>query len=98
LAGGGGGGVLAQPGAGARGCVGMRPTWPASGNGAGDSAVGTGPRARGRGRLTALGGGDGGGRTGQARPPVRSAAVLRWGPGSVRWSGGKARAVVGPIW
>jgi hypothetical protein len=66
--------------------------WPSRGDDVGtrgDGAVGAGPHARGRGRLTALGGGDGG-RTGRARPPVRSATLLRRGPGSVTmewWQG-----------
>jgi hypothetical protein len=50
-----GGGDSAQPSAGACGqAVHLACQW-------GDGAVGTGPRARGRGRLTALGGGEGGG-------------------------------------
>jgi hypothetical protein len=50
------GGNSAQPSAVARGRVGRRPTWPASGGQRReDGAMGVGPRARG-GRLTALGG------------------------------------------
>jgi hypothetical protein len=59
----------------------------------GDGAVGVGPRARGRGRLTALGvtgGHGGGGKPVGARPLVRPATVLRRGPGSATtewWQG-----------
>jgi hypothetical protein len=88
------GGILAQPSAGARGRIGRQPTWPASGETARgrreDGAMGAGPHARGRGRLTALGGVMGGGEPVGVRPPVRSTAVLRRDPGSATaewWQG-----------
>jgi hypothetical protein len=70
------GGNSAQSSVGVRGHAGRRPTWPASGGERRrDDTVGAGPHARGRGRLTVLGGVTGGEPVG-ARPPVRSAAVL----------------------
>jgi hypothetical protein len=86
---GGGGEISAQPGR-ARGHAAGGLAWPASGGRHGDGAVGAGPCARGRGRLTTSGGrtGEGADRPVSGKTDRRrgSAVVLRRGSGS-EWSG-----------
>jgi hypothetical protein len=89
LTGPGGGEISAQPGR-ARGHAAGGLAWPASGGRHGDGAVGAGPCARGRGRLTTSGGrtGEGADRPVSGKTDRRrgSAVVLRRGSGS-EWSG-----------